>query len=213
MTDLVSSKTVLSVGSSVYKKLCTAYQTRQKERVESFFECVETRYESMSEEERIELNKSIDSSDGQELLANYVDAITQTSSKRVRMAIALLYCKDADFSFSAMEQQIFINGVVGITDHMIDFLVAAIEQPVIKDNGPYPRHFIDKASLLTFPVKDIDAEGVYSYTHDLIRRRLLLPDHVVGMLGDDDGWFLTYGTSAMSVKMVRLLLKAGELSR
>lgn len=213
MTDIISSKTALTIGTKAFDAIKDAYQSRQQERVSSFFKCVETRYEYMDEEQRAKLNESINSTEGQEVLAQYADAITQTSSDRVRMAIALLYCKDCDFNFSEFDQRIFINGVIGITDHVIDFFIESIKRPQIAGNYPYERHSIEQSSLPEFKVENVDAEIVYSYINELIRRRLLLPDPVAGLLGDDNGWFITFGSSKKTKEMARLLEKSGELLR
>jgi hypothetical protein len=211
MTDIITSKIALTVSKKIFSVLKNAYQSRQQERVDSFFKCVETRYEYMELDEKDELNKSINSIEGQDILAGYVDAITQTSSDRVRMAIALLYCKDGDFKFSESEQRIFINGVIGITDHMVDFFIESTKQLELSGNYPYARHEIHQMSLPEFGVPDVDAEAVYAYVHDLIRRRLLLPDPDISSFADSKGWFVTFGTSEKSKKMARLLEKSGEL--
>ncbi|WP_147232352.1 hypothetical protein [Psychromonas sp. B3M02] len=213
MTEIISSKTMLTVGTKAFDVIKNAYQSRKQERVSSFFKCVETRYEYMDEEQRAKLNESINSIEGQEVLAQYADAITQTSSDRVRMAIALLYCNDCDFNFSEFDQRIFINGVTGITDHIIDFFIESIKRPKISGNYPYERHSIEQSSLPDFNVENVDAELVYSYINELIRRRLLLPDPAVGLLGDNKGWFITYGSSDKTNRMARLLEKAGEVMR
>ncbi|WP_075498372.1 hypothetical protein [Moritella viscosa] len=210
MTELISSKTALTAGKTVFNVLKSAYQTRQQERVNSFFRCVDTRYAHMTEDEQLKLNQTINSEDGRNVLANYVDAITQTSSDRVRMAIALLYCNDADLSFSDIDQRVFINGVIGITDHMVDFYLVAINQKIISGNYPYNRHVIHQYDLPSFPMNDIDGEVVYAYTNDLVRRRLLLPDPAVGILADESGWFVGFGSSRKSKQMALLLNKANE---
>jgi hypothetical protein len=213
MVDLISSKTALTVGSSIFNTLKGAYQSRQLKRVESFFKCVESRYEFMSEAERLKLNETLDSEDGKNILASYVDAITQTSCDRIRMAVALLYCQDSDFSFNEADQRTFISGVVGISDHLVDFFLEAVKQVPVPGNYPYSRHIFQQCALSDIGVDNLDGEIVYAYTNDLVRRGLLLPEPAVGVLGEKDNWFIGYGTSQKIQKIARLIDKSNELLR
>ncbi|MCY9844444.1 hypothetical protein [Vibrio caribbeanicus] len=213
MTDIVTSKTALTMGKSIFTTLQGAYQARQKERVESFFRCIELRYEFMTEAERLELNKTIDSEEGKHILASYIDAITQTSCDRVRMAVAVLYCQDSDFSFTQTEQRAFISGVAGITDNLVDFLLVAAKQEKTAGHYPYSRHIIQKCQINQLEIENLDGETVYACINDLVRRGLLLPEPAVGIFADENNWFIGYGTSQRIQKMVLLLKKAGELLR
>ncbi|HHF3121838.1 TPA: hypothetical protein ACVO1K_004451 [Vibrio diabolicus] len=213
MLDIVSSKTAMAVGSTVFNTLKDAYQFRQKQRVDSFFKCVELRYEHMTVEQQVELNKNINSEDGRNILAGYVDAITQTSCERVRMAVALLYCQDSDFAFTVAEQRAFISGVGGITDHLVDFLLCAVRHEVSPGHYPYNRHIIRQAQVDGLGLDDLDGETIYAYVNDLVRRGLLLPEPAVGVLASKDSWFIGYGTSEKIQKFAQLLEKSGELLR
>ena len=213
MSVVATTKTALTVGNAVFNSLKTAYQARQEERVESFFRCIELRYEVMQESERAELEKVLNSDDGKKILASYVDAITQTSSDRVRMAVALLYCQDTDFQFSEHEQVQFINGVAGITDHMIDFYLMAVSQEEIKGNLPYEKRIIREIELDKLPMENLDGEIVYSYVNELIRRGLLLPEPEDGSMEmyHSENWSISFGTSKRIIKMSRLISKADML--
>lgn len=213
MADIVSSKTAMAVGSTVFNTLKDAYQFRQNQRVDSFFKCVELRYEYMTHEQQQELNKTISSESGQDILASYVDAITQTSCERVRMAVALLYCQDSDFDFTQADQRAFVSGVGGITGHLVDFLLLAVRQECIPGHYPYSRHIIQQAQLGNLSIEGLDGETIYVYINDLVRRGLLLPEPAVGILGDEGNWFIGFGTSEKVQKFARLLAKSGELLR
>jgi hypothetical protein len=209
MTEVISTKAVLTVGKAAFDVIRNAYKTRQHERVDSFFKHIEMRYEFMTADQRVKISESIQSPEGQEILAQFADAITQTSSERVRMAIALLYCNDPDFQFSEFDTRIFINGVTGITDHVLDFFIESINRPILNGGSPYNRHSISENSLPN--INNIDVEIVYSYINELIGRRLLLPDPITNVFGDINGWSVTYGSSSKSSRMVSLLVKAETL--
>jgi hypothetical protein len=209
--EIISSKTALTVGKGIFSSLKSAYQARQTKRVESFFHCVELRYDYMNESERIELNEKLNSDEGESILASYVDAITQTSCDRVRMAVAMLYCNDPDFLFTTAEQRLFINSVVGITDRLVDFFLMASTIKAIPGNYPYSRHLISKEQLPYLSIENLDGEEIYSYINELIRRGLLLPEPATGVLGSDNSWAVGFGTSARTQRFASLLRKAGQL--
>ncbi len=209
----ITAKTALTVGKGAYDVLQNAYQARQKKRVEKFFRCVELRYEVMNKEDQSKLNTTINSEEGKEILASYVDAITQTSSDRVRMAVAMLYCQDKDFSLTEAEQRVFISGVAGITDHLVDFFLEVAKlSPSINEliTYPYDRHEFKQQSLNKLKLEGIDGEVAYRYFNDLISRGLLLPDPQISSVAGKY-WVIYYGTSQRVQTIARLLEKTDEL--
>lgn len=213
MTEIVTTKTVMASAKVTVNLLKETYKTRQNARVESFFQCVELRYEFMTDEDKANFDKLVYSDIGTEILASYADAITQTSSDRVRMAVALLYCKDSDFHFSIPEELAFISGTLGITDHMIDFYLVAVSQDKTTSNYPYETSTISAKKLDELSIPDMDGEIACLYVNELIRRGLLLPEPKADstVLFQNDSWGVSFGTSKRIIKMSRLLLKASEL--
>ena len=96
ITLIKNGKVVIKQASSLMQE---AYCLRQQARIENFWRCVDLRYDYMDIEEQVQFNEYLNSSIGQEILGRFVDAILTTSSKRVQMANALLYCKDPEFEF------------------------------------------------------------------------------------------------------------------
>ena len=167
--------------------LLNAYINRQNSRINSFLQRIDT----MTMEEREDLRALLNSEVGQKIIADYAEAITKTQSERVRMAIALLYCKDGDFEFNEIDISIFINGVTGISDRTLDIFLELIERPAIEENiSPYNRHTINELDLDGFSTKSVNAETIYSYISELITRRLLLPDPTPSFFGSTKGWSL-----------------------
>tara|TARA_B100000700_G_C15003727_1_gene837536 strand:+ start:149 stop:664 length:516 start_codon:yes stop_codon:yes gene_type:complete len=167
----------------------------------------------MTTEDKTELNRKINTEDGQELLAEYADTITKTSSNRARMAIALLYCDDTEFSFDESEKITFISAMNGINDDFIDFFIKVTELPVQEKNSPYPRAAIHNQTINNFGGGKWDEEAVFVYTNDLIRARLLLPDPKAHgtVSGDGKGWAVWFGVTNRSKKFAAILRKAGSL--
>lgn len=209
----VSTKMTGSLTKGTYDVLRAAYEARQRKRLEDFLECIDLRHEVMSVEDQQELNKKINSKEGQELLAEYADTITKTSSQRAAMAIALLYCQDSDFPFEESEQVTFVSAMSGLSDDFIDFFIKATELPLQEGDTPYPRAGIHNQNLADFSKGRWDEEAVFVYVNALTRVRLLLPDPKTygAVAGSDKGWAVWFGVTNRSKKYAALLRKAEYL--
>ncbi|ENP0827545.1 hypothetical protein ACCI36_004777 [Vibrio parahaemolyticus] len=207
----ISAKNALSIGKGIYDLLSCSYQNRQRKRVETFMKCVELRYSHMSLADQTVLNEYITSDTGQNILAEFADSITQTSSKTVQMALALLYCKDTEHEFSDSERRVFISAMIGMTDDLLNFFleVTTLE---LQATIPYRRAGIHSDNIEKFSQQGWNEEVVYVYINDLIRTHLLLPNPVTSFgWHNPDKWGLWFGITTRTLKMARLLKKAKVL--
>lgn len=92
MTEIISTKTVITIGKKLYPILQNARRNLQERRLEEFAKCVDLRYEFMTVEDQCNLQKFIESDIGQEKIEKFTHIILETSCKRVLMATALLHC-------------------------------------------------------------------------------------------------------------------------
>ncbi|EKO3833928.1 hypothetical protein NTH52_004947 [Vibrio harveyi] len=208
----ISAKSALSTGKGIYDLLSYSYQSRQRKRVETFMKCVELRYNHMSPADQTVLNEYIASDIGQDILAEFADSITQTSSKTVQMALALLYCKDTEHEFSDSERRVFVSAMIGMTDDLLNFFleVTSLE---LQAAVPYRRAGIHSDNVEKFSQHGWDEEAVYVYINDLIRTHILLPDPVTSFgYHDPDKWGLWFGITTRTLRMARLLEKAKVLA-
>jgi hypothetical protein len=209
----LQSKLIAPVAKSVFGTLKDAYQYRQQLRVEDFLKSINVCYETMTLESQSELNEHIESEIGQEVLAEFADAILHTSSRKVRMAVALLYCKDPEFQFTSVDLHIFLGAMDGITEDLIDFFLMATKLECQSEHIPYPRSAIHNKNCHAFFEKGWEEETIFVYVHDLIRRRLLLPDsdNNQATAASGEGWAVWFGITSKTRKLVSLLEKAEGL--
>ncbi|MGI9950648.1 hypothetical protein [Vibrio hyugaensis] len=207
----ISVKSVLVTGKGIYDVLCCSYQSRQRKRVETFMKYVELRYSHMTPDDQKVLNQYINSDIGQDILAEFADSITQTSSKTVQMALALLYCKDTEHDFSDSERKVFVSAMIGMTDDLTNFFLE-VTRLKVQPSVPYKRAGIHSDNVEHFLQHGWDEEAVFVYINDLIRTHLLLPDPVTSFgYHDPDKWGLWFGVTARTLKMAGLLSKAKAL--
>ncbi|MBH0065477.1 hypothetical protein [Psychrobacter sp. SZ93C1] len=200
------------VALKTFNHLQTAHMKRQKKRLGEFVQCIETRYEVMSCEDKQKLNKFIESEEGESLLADYADSILKVSSNRVMMAMALLFCKGTDLS--DVEESNFIKASKNLDDDLINFYMLAHKRKSIeRDNIPYSRCTVSSVDCEDFTSKGWDKETIAVYVYELIRMRLLLPDPSShgSYAGADNSWSIHYGISTRTQKIVNLLVKSQAL--
>ena len=209
----LQSKFIAPVAKNVFGTLKSAYRYRQQQRVDDFLKGIDLCYETMSLDSQRKLNENIESEIGKDILADFADAILQTSSCRVRMALAILYCEDHEFQMSDIELKIFIGAMTGITDDLIEFFLMATELECQTDHYPYPRSAINSKNFTPFVKKGWDEETIFVYVHDLIRRRLLLPDssNYQSQASSGEGWAVWFGITDKTRSMANLLVKAESL--
>lgn len=135
----ITSIKAIRLGKKTYELLEGVYRNRQERRIREFLEYIDLRYESMTPEEQEKLNQHINSEFGQDILADYIDSILKTSSKRARMAVALLFCRDIDFNFNETEIRTFVSAMNGMTDDLLDFFLEVSILETKKEDFPYPR--------------------------------------------------------------------------
>jgi hypothetical protein len=211
MDITVGMKTKLAV--STFDKLMKAYQSQQENRVKEFLNFVDLRYDYMNIEDKVKLNEYISSQAGEEVLASFAQSVTKTSSRRVSMAIALIYCKDSEFDFNKSETLTFLSAMKEVNDDLLDFFLLTCKLDRKTEQLPYPRAGIHNRNNQCFTDKGWDEEAIFVYVNDLVRLRLLLPDPQTAatFASSGEGWAVWFGISNRSLKMASLLRKAETL--
>ena len=180
-------------------------------RVDNFLRYIDLNYDVMPLEAKTKLNKYVNSSAGKEILSTYVDGITQTSSERLRMATAILYCKDPDFIFLNEEIEIFLNSCSVLNDSIIDFYLLLDKTNPVKEDKPYARFSITQKNENDIFGNSFSTEQIFSYVNILIQNRLLLPDPTPGGGTWKNEWHISFGKSKITERVVRLIQKADYL--
>lgn len=209
----LTTKTVIKLTKNTYSAFSKIYEDRRQAKIKEFLDFIDLRYEVMSIEDQSKLNEHINSNFGQEILSNYIDSIVKTSSKRARMAIALLFCKDTEFKVNEVEIRSFVSAMHGMTDDLLDFFLFCSKLETKKDSLPYPRAGIHNQNFSLFNKHGWDEEAIFINVNELIGLRLLLPDPKTygTVAGNSDGWAIWFGITNTSLKMVSLVLKAEAL--
>ena len=151
----------MAIAKWTVEGLRSAYQNRLTNRLELFFLSVNTAYERATREDIAKLNDYIESDIGQDMLANYAEVITKTSSKRAHMVMALLYCADTDLKLDEIDQIIFVKALESIDDRLIDFFLACTEMlgaPLQEDS--YDRVSINEGNINQFQIKEFGHAGI-----------------------------------------------------
>ena len=213
MDVMISPEVGLEVTLKLREILVDGYRSLRSKRADNFFKYVDLRYDALSVDDKRKFNDYVRSVEGKEILASYADSIIGTPSETVRMAVAILYCKDADFNFTDVDTFIFIHAMQGISEDTIDFFIEASKLPSSDGPSPYPRSYIDETRMEAFRSNGWGVVGIYVYVNDLIGRRLVLPDPVPVLSGSrhDGQWAVWFGISNKSRKMASLLAKAKVL--
>ncbi|NRB41625.1 MAG: hypothetical protein HRU20_24670 [Pseudomonadales bacterium] len=175
----------------------------------------------MSLDEQEKLNNYINSDFGQDILSDYIDSIIKTSSKRARMAIALLFCQDIEFNFNETETETetetrtFISAMNGMTNDLLDFFLEVSTLETKSEGYPYPRAGIHNKIYEIFSTKGWDEEAVFVNITELIQLKILLPDPQAhtGSLSDGSGWAIWFGITRTTNKIASLLRKSSELAK
>jgi hypothetical protein len=201
-------KTKLVKGT--FDTLVNARRICQESRVEEFLKFVDLRYDAMSVESNKDLNVEVESEIGLDILARFSDAITKTSSKTVRMAVALIYCEDSDFNFDPLTKRIFISAMKEMDDELVEFLLLACDLEKISAGFSYSKVFINSRNNQVFHDKGWDEELMFVFVNDLIRLRLLLPEPQTEdtFLSSGSGLSVAFGVSDKILKMASVLRKA-----
>lgn len=209
----LTSKTIIKLTKNTYDAFSKIYEDRRQAKIKEFLAFIDLRYESMKPDAQVKLNEHINSEFGQEILSNYIDSIIKTSSKRARMAIALLFCKDTEFKVNEVEIRSFVSAMHGMTDDLLNFFLECSKLETKVEGLPYPRAGIHNLNFDRFAVNGWDEEAVFINVNELIGLRLLLPDPKAfgAVAGNSDGWAIWFGITRTSLKMVSLILKAEAL--
>ena len=209
----ITAKTAIFLGKNTYSAFSTIYNNRQEKRIREFLNFVDIRYDKMTAELQCELNEYVNSELGQDILLDYVDSVLKTPSRRARMVTALLFCADADFSFSENEIRIFIFAMNGMTDELLDFFIKISSVETTETNYAYPRGAINSTNITEVFSHDMGVETIFMNIPELIRLNILLPDPQSNSIisGDVGTWSICFGITPLTKKLVAVILKATEL--
>lgn len=190
------------------------YQSRLKKRVDSFLECIDLSYDRITGKNFNKFEKYINSEEGKEILASFVEAVCKTSCRRAHMALAMIYCKDPDISLDYIATKILIKALDSIDDETIDFFIKSIDDAeYAAKNIETSRCVIHENNFRKFNLHDWGQAGVNVFINELINKRLLVPDPTPNAMGSTEHgtWSVCYGVSPMSLKFKKVFVKAQEL--
>lgn len=205
--------------SSMYKSagfVVKACQEVVNYRIHRFFKTVDTRYERMTEEDRLKFKEKVLSNAGQKFTSDYVAAVLNSPSMIVNAALALVYCDDQDFGLSEREKRRFVDGVNGLTDEKVNFFLSLLPlNPLSRESA------IEAFSIYKDNIESLDAEfdEVFIYMSDFISRGLVVDDinkndsPSIGDIGGAEDWAVIFCLSGTQKKFASILRKAKELIR
>lgn len=211
----LKTNNVIKLTKNTYSVFSKIYEYRRQSKIKEFLDFVDLRYEAMSIDNQKKLNEHINSDFGQEILSSYIDSIIKTSSKRARMATALLFCKDVEFKVNEVETRSFVSAMHGMTDDLLNFFLMAAELKTQTNSMPYPKAKIHHLNFKPFEEKGWDEEAIFINVNELIGLRLLLPVPIApegeSFASKNEEWAIYFGITKTSLKMVSLIRKAGSL--
>ena len=196
------------------KILGSAYNNRQKKRLEEFVKYVEIRYEYMTSCDQEKLKVFIENEKSEDVLADYAESILKVSSSRVMMAMALLFL--GDLALNKTSKYNFISASKELNDDLVDFYILVHQKEKHRhDNLPYEQATFSNDNCQEFLDKGWDKETISIYIYRLIQLKLLLPDPlpISGYTTKSNVWRLNFGVSNNTQAIVNLLVKSGELLR
>ena len=212
MGELISTKTAIGIGRKLFPILRDARLRQQERRLEEFAKCVDLRYEYMNSEDQIGLQHFIETDIGQEKIEKFTQVILESSSQRILMATALLYCQDKELNFNQEEIAAFVRGVSSITDETLDLFTPLAGATLTDDKYVYSRITLTNKNYKVEVGSHINIETLYFSISDLIRRGLLLPDPSPGGFSSlKDDWAISYGVSSFTYRVASLISKASML--
>ncbi|MCL6415170.1 hypothetical protein MIB92_05865 [Aestuariirhabdus sp. Z084] len=212
MSELLTTKTAFEIGRKLFPILRNARIRQQEKRLEEFARCVDLRYEYMSPEDQAGLQNFIESDIGQEKIEKYTQVILESSSQRILMATALLYCQDKELNFNQEEITAFVRGVSSITDETLDLFTPLASATLTDDEYVYARVTLTNKNYEEEIGSHVSIETLYFSINDLIRRGLLLPDPSPGGFNSTkDDWAISYGVSSFTHRVAYLLNKASMM--
>ncbi|PKF48747.1 hypothetical protein [Enterovibrio nigricans] len=207
----------LAVASEIFEAITEAFKKSQCYRTSTFFKTVETRYEVMTQPEKVKFKEHISSESGQKVISDFAIAVSSTPSTIVNASLALLYSQDPDFNFSQNELERFVAAVSGLTDRKVDFLLHIQNLSPSQKESLYPVYVINQDNFGT--LRDvIDIDELFIYVSDFQSRGLVLinvdqPKNFGFANKFDDGvkWSTNFCLSETQVRYIALLRKAKEL--
>lgn len=220
MSDLMSiDPSGISKAFKVGKAVHKIFKSYQRYRVDTFIKTVDTCYEQMTEEKRLEFQAAIQSEHGQKITSDFVITVTMTPSLIVNAALALLYAKDPEFDFNESQIERFVSAVNGLTDRQVNFYLKVFDCISNKDYKPYPAYTINQDNF--YKVSEFaDQDEVFIYIYDFLSRGLVIttdnnnsPSKVMGNSYQSGQWKAKYCLSDTHKRYRALLNKAKELMR
>ncbi len=201
-----------------------AFNGVQQARLRRFLRALAAREQELTDEEREQLYKRLDTRAGRELLVDAVDAVIRTNSKRAAAALGLLIGDPSGERFNPSFRRNACEALRGLSDDQVDLFLALLriarEVPqqsqrtiqgdeYVTDIGIW--HAAANAqgvSLLIQPLYarlGLDPWTIRSRTNQLITRGLLLPD--VGTRVDTQE-YLTFAFGGESLLFEDLFVRA-----
>ncbi|MCK4818429.1 hypothetical protein KA005_21845, partial [bacterium] len=192
------------------KHAISAYKWYRNRRIALFFKSIDAASDSLPQKDKEKFEEYINSKPGREILAEYTDSILRTSSDTGIAALGILYADVNNEIYTHDFKRIACRAFEGATDALIDGFILLCSLEIKPEEGPYPLCHLTKGQFESgqrFEEKIGTAEDVFALINELVRRGMLLPDHVPSRISGEQ-WFINYGVTEVSLKLKELIMKA-----
>ena len=199
------------------KQVIAAYKWARLKRLTSFLKGLDGSTSELSEEDRLRFEVYINSQLGIDFLAEYADTAVRSRSETAIAALAILYSDWEHSLFPADFKAAAALALEGISERLIDALLLLTSERAalssVPDEGPYATFAlrdVEGVPPTTFASWSSHGEDWVGAIHELIARRILLPDAVAGMRWADDNqtWCCYFGIAPSTEQYAALLKKA-----
>jgi hypothetical protein len=172
-----------------------------------FLKSIDFSTKPLFQAEKDKFDKYVNSKIGRELLAEYSDTVLRTSSEVAIVALGILYANTESEFYNFEFKRIACRAMEGETDILLEGFIFLCELDPKPEKGPYLLHLLTQEFIESNPqAKEIigSAEDAFALVDHLIRKGMLLPDHVSSRIGGDK-WFINYGVTDISIKIKDLI--------
>ncbi|WP_318508037.1 hypothetical protein [Photobacterium leiognathi] len=221
MENYLTSEKIPTINTkNVLNTLKTGYEVFRQHKVSNFVTAVEHRMDFMTENEIDIFLKSFDTTYGKNIISDFVNAIINSPSHTVTTALALLFVKDRDFSFSEEETERLVSCIVGLTEKKVNTFIAITKLKPINTKTIFNKYEINNSNFSKLNI-DIDLDELHAYIAEFKNKGLLLSEPEggknlgiieVGSIPNYQQWSLCFGISNILLKLGRLLEKAQVLN-
>ncbi|OCH36195.1 hypothetical protein [Aliivibrio fischeri] len=206
------------ISFEIGKLFSQAIYDAQSYRAHSFVKTIDTRYESMSEDERVKFKAFVESEFGKKITADFASAVSGTPSRIVNITLALLYIGDHDFVMSQSELERFVSSAEGLIDVKVDFFIQLSNIPPLEIDSLFPTYVINSSNYNELGL-GVELDELFLFVADFKSRGLILDEtnqqkvFGYGSPTKKDDWEIKYSLSNSLLKYAALFNKAKQILR